>query len=114
VTAELDEPTPLRPEPLDLAALARRHPVRVVQMDMAAVIDGLSTGDMADIEASLGVGFADIKDAPRFELLCVLAWVLARREQPDLELAEVRRDWRIENVENPTPPPSGRRRRSGS
>jgi hypothetical protein len=101
------EPVPIRrpdpnAEPVDLAAIAGRHPVRLVRMDMAAVLLGLSIGDMVDLETALGVPFAELTSAPRLEVLAALAWLIARREDPDLRLADVRTSWRIELAEDPT------------
>lgn len=114
MTAEPAEPVRLPvAEPLDLAAIVDRHPIRVVRLDMAAVLLGLSTGDMDDIEAALGVPFAEITTAPRLAVLAVLAWLIGRREDPDLTLDHVRTQWRVEVHEDPTLPRPSKPRRSG-
>ena len=111
------EPTPIRPdmaEPLDLSAIVARHPIQVVTFDMAAVLNGLSVGDMIELETTLGIGFADIATAPRMAVLSVLAWLIGRRANPDLTLDHVRAYWRIELREDPTLPPQRKPRRSES
>ena len=107
------EPVPIRPQPLDLDAIAARHPVRTVTFDVAVAVNSLSTGDMTDLELVLGIDFADLANAPRFDVLAALAWLIGRREQPDLELEEVRRTWRIEPREDPTRSPRKSARRRG-
>jgi hypothetical protein len=111
------EPVPIRPEqapPLDLSAIVARHPIQVVYLDMAAVLNGLSVGDMIDLEATLGIGFADIATAPRMSVLATLAWLVGRRADPDLTIDHVRAYWRIELREDPTLPRQPKPRRSVS
>ena len=109
------EPVPIRPrelEPLDLDAVAARHPVRVVTFDVAVAINSLSTGDMTDLETALGIAFKDLATAPRFDVLATVAWLIGRRDDAELTLEDVRRTWRIEPREDPTPPPHRNARRN--
>jgi hypothetical protein len=103
----------------DLAAVAKRHAVRHVRLDLDAidVRETLSIGDVVDMARVLGVAPEEmaIRLAPdghiandvALDVSLALAWVIGRKAEPDLDWETVRATWRLEVPEigtrNPTP-----------
>jgi hypothetical protein len=111
-------------EPLELAEIAAAHPVRHVSIDFERlnVAELLSVGDVVDMAAALGVAPEKLltvlnrSGTKPLEVIVVIAWIIGRKAEPELELETVRRTWRIAvpggPVVDPTPPPERKRRRS--
>jgi hypothetical protein len=112
--------------PLELAEVAAAHPVRRVSLDFARldVASLLSVGDIVDMAAALEVApeklltVLDRKGDKPLDVLVVIAWIIGRKSEPELELETVRRTWRIEVPGgprvDPTPLVQGARRRSSA
>jgi hypothetical protein len=120
---------PAQAPALDLAAVAAAHPVRHVMLDLERieVSSLLSVGDIVDMAEALEtkpeqlLKVLDRTGGKPLDVLVVLAWIIGRKGEPDLELETVRRTWRVEvpgiGTADPTPAAAGkprqRRRSSG-
>jgi hypothetical protein len=104
---------------LDLAAVAKRHAVRHVRLDLEAidVTETLTAGDVMDMAKVLGVApeTMAIQLAPdghianhvALDVSLALAWIIGRKAEPDLDWETVRSTWQLDVPEvgtrNPTP-----------
>lgn len=96
-SAEPSEPTS---EPLDLSAIAARHPVNVHSMtlDLATfdasaltLLEVLDMSEVAGVEPSkLAALLArPSTDGTKARMLYALAWVIVRRERPEIKYSEI-------------------------
>lgn len=91
----------------DLADIALAHPVEHKRLDLARInaAETLSLGDIDDMARELGTDpsrlasvLARNPEKMGLEVAIVLAWILGRKRDPDLDLGHVRRFWQIEMV----------------
>jgi hypothetical protein len=103
-------------ETLDLAAIMAAHEPRTVLLDLAAVNSStLTMGEVADLAEVLDLDLDEVQGAmagrrgkvTAARAILALAWVIARRADPELTWAEAR-TWRVEVTAaaavDPTPP----------
>lgn len=91
----------------DLAEVAAAYPAVKKRIDLSRlnVLEVLSLGDVEDMARELGTSpdrlqsvFNRNPEAMVGRFGVVLAWILGRKRDPDLELDTVRRFWQIELV----------------
>lgn len=125
--AELDEEL-LDDEPVvdDLTDVALANPVVHKRLDLSRinVLELLSLGDIADMARELGTSPDRLTDVLKrgdkvgLEVAIVLAWIVGRKRDADLDIGTVRRFWQVELVgigtakPNPTPARTKRTPRS--
>jgi hypothetical protein len=116
------------PEPLDLAGILEKAPARrAAVLDIGRLDFGkLGLGEIVDLSTAAGIDPGTLgqelrsKDTARkIRVAVALAWILARRSEPDLTIEDVR-TWSLEvrgsAAKNPTvrPPRNRAERRSTS
>lgn len=126
MTAEAIEPDPEPDEDVDdLTLVALEHPVIHKRLDLSKlnVAEVLSLGDIDDMARELGTDpgrlastLARNPGAVSLEVSVVLAWIIARKRDPDLDIGTVRRTWWVDLVgvgtRKPPPDPTPARTRS--
>lgn len=111
----------------DLADIAAAHPVVHKRLDLSKinVLETLSLGDVEDMARELGTDPSRLQsvlarggDHIAINVAIVLAWILGRKADPDLDIGEVRRFWQIELVgvgkSKPDPTPARTKTRRSS
>jgi hypothetical protein len=96
-SAERSEPTS---EPLDLSAIAARHPVNVHSMTLdlatfdASALTLLEVLDMSEVAGVEPTELAKLlarpsTDTTKARMLYALAWVIVKRERPEIKYSEI-------------------------